>query len=158
MISICLPNQSASKKHSHEKKAHKPLHTPLISPKINLPCLIIIQSCYFDYRINKRLPYSHYVTNDLLFVLCSLDLDILSAQRIVGFFYLNYHTYQRGRKIRSHGCYVRETKEWLCKELCTYKVLIRYADKRRVMGKIKLGIIDNSAKSTGKTGFVIGFN
>ena len=39
-----------------------------------------------------------------------------------------------------------------------YKTLIRYVDKRKVIGKMKLGIIGYSAKSTGKTGFVIGFN
>ena len=47
-----------------------------------LPCLIIIQSCYCDYRIYKTFTCSRC---ELVFVLCSRDLDILRAQRIIGF-------------------------------------------------------------------------
>ena len=31
-----------------------------------------------------------FLLPDLCFLLCSLDLDVLCAQRIIGFFYLNY--------------------------------------------------------------------
>ena len=53
MNRVCLPSQSASRKHNQEKKAHKPLHTSWISQKMHQSCLIIIQSCYSDCRINK---------------------------------------------------------------------------------------------------------
>ena len=36
--------------------------------------------------------------HDLHFVLCSLDLDVLRAQRIMGFFYLNYPQINEVRK------------------------------------------------------------
>ena len=50
-----LPAQSIStqKAQSRKQKAHKPLRTSLIYPNTCPPCLIIIQSCYFDYRINR---------------------------------------------------------------------------------------------------------
>ena len=69
VIGVCLPSQSASKKHN--QKAHTPLRTsPWISPKMCLPCLIIIQSCYFDYRINKPFTCSRCV----ICVSCSVHL------------------------------------------------------------------------------------
>ena len=43
------------------------------------PCLIIIQSCYFDCRQTFHML-------DLRLVLCSLDLDVLRVQRSMGFF------------------------------------------------------------------------
>ena len=49
------------------------------------PCLIIIQSCYFDCRINKP-----FALSDPRLVICSRDLDVLHSQRIIGFFNLNY--------------------------------------------------------------------
>ena len=49
---VDLPSQSASKKHSQEKKPTN-LCAPRAFIKTCLPCLIIIQSCYFDRRINK---------------------------------------------------------------------------------------------------------
>ena len=71
-----LAHQSVPKKHNKEKKP-----TNLSAPRVFLkptcwPCLI--KSCYFDYRVNKPLC-------DLCFVLCSLDLNILHAQRVIGF-------------------------------------------------------------------------
>ena len=47
------------------------------------PCLVIIQSCYFDYRINKYFICSRC---EICFLLCSFSLQVLRAQRIVGFF------------------------------------------------------------------------
>ena len=40
---------------------------------------------------------------DLCFVLCSIDLEVVRARRIMGFFILP--TNQRGQKMRSHGSY-----------------------------------------------------
>ena len=65
------------------KKAHKPLPTSWISPKTCLPSLIITQS--FDHRINV------FSLRDMRFLLCSLDLDVLRAQRSMGFFILITH-------------------------------------------------------------------
>ena len=52
--------------------------------------LIIIKSCYFGYRITKPIAYSRY----LICVSCSVHfifyLNVLRAQRIIGFLYLNY--------------------------------------------------------------------
>ena len=70
VIRVYLLSQSASEKHSQEKKAHKPLRTSWISPKMYLPCLIITQSCYFDYRMNTPLAYSRCV----IFVSCCVHL------------------------------------------------------------------------------------
>ena len=41
-----------------------------------------------------------FLLRDLRFMLCSRDLDVLHAQRIMGFFILNLPTNQRGRKIQ----------------------------------------------------------
>ena len=67
-----LPAQPISiRKAQSRKKAHKPLRTSWISPKTCLPCLIIINLVV--------------LTLDLRFLLCSLELDVLRAQRIMGF-------------------------------------------------------------------------
>ena len=79
----CSANQHPK---STVKKAHKPLRISWISPKTCLPCLIIIQSCYFDYRINKLFACSRCV----ICVLYSV-LDVLRAQRSMGFFILITH-------------------------------------------------------------------
>ena len=77
----CSANQHP-KSTIKKKKSHKPLRISWISnrefsPEMYLPCLIIIQSCYFDYRIKTVRTLS------LRFVLCSLDLEELRAQRII---------------------------------------------------------------------------
>ena len=70
------------------KKERKPtnLCTTRISQKKRLPCLIMIQSRYLDYRINKMFACS---LCGLSFALRALDLDVdldeLRAQRIIGF-------------------------------------------------------------------------
>ena len=94
---VCSANQhpkSTGKKKSPQTFVH-----------LDLPCLIIIQSSYFDcshalvacaaselnpgiVRMQRRLIIS---LRDLFFVLCSRDLDILRAQRIIGFFILITH-------------------------------------------------------------------
>ena len=69
-----------------KKKAHKPLRTSWTYQKM---CLIIIQSCYFEYRINKPFACSCCVVC-VSCSICSRDLDVLHAQRIIGFFILIY--------------------------------------------------------------------
>ena len=90
-----LPAQPISiRKAEWRKKAHKPLRPSRISHNCP-PCLIIIQSCYFDYKINKPFAYS---LHDLRFMLYSLNLDVLRAQRIIGYFNLNYPQINGGGK------------------------------------------------------------
>ena len=50
---VCLPSQSASKKHNQEKKPTNLCAPRAFLKRMCLPCLIIIHSCYFDYRISK---------------------------------------------------------------------------------------------------------
>ena len=93
MIRVGLPSQSEPQKHNPEKKAHKPLHTSCISQEMYLPCLIIIQSCYFDYRIYKPFTCSRCV----ICVLCSIHL-ISAYAKDHGLFYLNYPQITEVRK------------------------------------------------------------
>ena len=51
-----------------KKTAHIPWRTSWSSPKMCLPCLIIIQSCYFDFRINKPFTCSCC----MIYVSCSV--------------------------------------------------------------------------------------
>ena len=83
--------QSAPEKHNQGKtknnKNNNKKSTYLCAPReflkqICRPCLIIIQSCYFDLRINKHM----FSLLDLRFALFSRDLGVLRAQRIIGFF------------------------------------------------------------------------
>ena len=67
-IGVRLLSQSAFDKSTiKRKKAHILLHTPCFSQKICLPCLIIIQSCYFDYRINKPFACSRCDHDHVMF-------------------------------------------------------------------------------------------
>ena len=74
----CQPSQSASEKHDQERKAHMPLRPSWISfkklKKMCLPCLLILQSCYFDYRTNTSFACSRCV------ICLSCDLDELRAE------------------------------------------------------------------------------
>ena len=82
-----------------KKKAHNPLRTPLISPKTCLPCLIIIRSCYFDYRINKPFICSRWV----ICVSCSVhSISTYYVCQGSWAFYLNYPQIN-SPKIRSRG-------------------------------------------------------
>ena len=46
-----------------------------------------------------------FLPRDLRFMLCSLDLDVQPAQRIMGFFYLNYPQSNKVRKSdHMEGC------------------------------------------------------
>ena len=71
------------------KKAHLTLRTSSMSQKMCQPCFIIIESHYFDCRIHA------FSLRDLSFVLCSRDLDVLRAQRIIGFLILITHKWTR---------------------------------------------------------------
>ena len=50
------PSQSAPRKHNQENSPYTLVH--LLNSQMCRPCLIIIKSCYFDYRINKLLTCS----------------------------------------------------------------------------------------------------
>ena len=60
VFAICLTSQSPPKKHNQKKKPTNPC-APCEFLKKCLPCLIIIKSCYFDFRINKPFTCSCYV-------------------------------------------------------------------------------------------------
>ena len=65
-------------------------------------------------RIYKVFTHS---PRDLCFVLCSLDLDVLRAQRITGFFYLNYPEINEVGKSDPMECIAMEfrfTDTYLC--------------------------------------------
>ena len=98
-----LAQPISTRKAQSSKNGHKPLRTSWVSPKTCPPCLTIIQSCYFDYRISKSFACSRCVIplRDLCFVLCSVYLDVLRAQRIMGFFILITHKSARS-EIRPH--------------------------------------------------------
>ena len=86
VIRVCPPSQSASKKHNQEKKSIY-LCAPREFPKNCLPCLIIIQSCYFDCRISKLFSTSHCV----ICVSCSVHLNSTNYVRKGSWpFYLKY--------------------------------------------------------------------
>ena len=89
-------------------------------PQKCLPCLIIMQSCYCDYRINKTLS-----PLDLRSLLCSRDLDVLRTQRIIGF-YLNYpQINELGESDHSNYilCYVMLCYALLCCAVLCYAML-----------------------------------
>ena len=101
VIRVGLPSQSEPQKHNPEKKAHKPLHTSCISQEMYLPCLIIIQSCYFDYRIYKPFTCSRCV----ICVLCSIHL-ISAYAKDHGLFILITH-----KSLRSENPITWDTSE-----------------------------------------------
>ena len=82
-----LPSQSVSRKCNQEKKKATFLCAPReLLKKMCWPCLMIIQSCYSDYRMNKAFTCSHCV----ICISCSVNsiLTFLRMQRIIGFFIL----------------------------------------------------------------------
>ena len=71
VIGVGPLSQSASEKHNQETKKPTYLCAPREFPqKICLLCLIIIQSCYCDYQINKTFACSR----SLICVSCSVHL------------------------------------------------------------------------------------
>ena len=89
-VLVCPANQHP--KSTIKKKAHKPLRTSWISQQMRRPCLIIIQSCILIQTF-------HMFSLLLHFVLCSRDLNVLRAQRIIGFFIFITH-----KSMRSESC------------------------------------------------------
>ena len=70
VIAIYPLSQPASEKHNQEKIPTNLCTPGEFPPKKCLPCLIIIQSCYFDYRTNKPFTCSGCV----ICILCSVHL------------------------------------------------------------------------------------
>ena len=104
-----LPAQPISiRKAESRKTAHIPLCTMWISQQMCQPHLLIIKSCYFDYRINK----SFTCFRCMICIWCSVHdvLDVLRAQRIIYsrlYFILTTHKSTTvGPKIQSE-CYSR---------------------------------------------------
>ena len=62
-----------------------------------LSCLIIIKSCYFDYRTNEPFNCSRCMISVSC---CPRDLDLLRAQRIIGFILITHKSTRS--EIRSH--------------------------------------------------------
>ena len=90
----CSANQRP--KSTVKKKAHKPLRTSWIPQKMCLPCLIIVQSCYFHYRINKPFACSRC----LICVSCSVHVisTYYARKGSWAFLYLNYPQINEGGK------------------------------------------------------------
>ena len=81
VIRVCSPSQSAPEKYNEEKKPTR-LCAPsefLNNKKMCLPCLSIIQ-----------LVLQNKQTRCVICVSCFIHFDARRAQRIIGFFYLNY--------------------------------------------------------------------
>ena len=89
---VCPCSQWAPKNHNQEKKCPQTF-AQLLNFSKNV---LIGKSCYFDYIACSRC--------ELHFLLCSINLDVLRVQRIIGFFNLKLPTNQQGWKIWSHGC------------------------------------------------------
>ena len=81
-----LPNigQSASEKHSQEKKP-----TKLCAPR-EFPKNVCHNHTILLFWLNNKQTFRMFSLRDLRFVRCSRDIDVLRAQRIIGFFNLNY--------------------------------------------------------------------
>ena len=92
------------KAQSRNKIPHTFAHLVNSLEQMSRPCLIISKSCYFEYRINK--PFHVFSLLYLRFVFCSRDLDVLRAQRIMGFFILITHKSMRSEvRITRYACY-----------------------------------------------------
>ena len=72
VIGVCLLSQSEPEKHNKGKKGP---HTFAHLKQMCRPCLIIIQSCYFDCRINKPFAYSRC----LVCISCSVHVISLAT-------------------------------------------------------------------------------
>ena len=92
VIGVCLPSQSVPKKHNQEKSPQTFAHLVNFS-EMCPPCLIIIQSCYCDYRINKPSTYSRCV----ICVSCSVHLisTYYVRKKSEAFFSTNHITFIR---------------------------------------------------------------
>ena len=113
------------KRENEEKKAHKDLHTLWIYQKMCLPCLIIVQSCYFVHGINKPFTCSCCV----ICVACSVHVISTYYMRKGSWvFYLNYPEIKGVRKSdhmvhfknasRLRSCAYQATTAYECKQYC----------------------------------------
>ena len=91
VISVWLLSQLAFEKHNQERKAHDPLRTSWISPSHSFASAIL---SFCAYWINK--PFKLFYP---YFVLCLNDLDVLRAQRIMGFSILITHKSTRPKNL-----------------------------------------------------------
>ena len=91
-IGVCL-HQSATREHNREKKSPQTFahQVNFSNERVCRPCLVIIHSCYFDYRISTPFPCSRS------FVLCSRDLDVL-VRKGSDILYFNYPQIEGVRK------------------------------------------------------------
>lgn len=78
VIGVCLLRQSASEKQNHDAEAQKPLR---------IQCLLceLCHTMFFFSAIEETTFYMLSL-RVLRFVVCSLDLDLLRAQRIIVFY------------------------------------------------------------------------
>ena len=79
VIGVCLFRQSASEKQNHDAEAQKPLRIQWMSPLVN--CVM-----QFFFSAIEETTLLHAIASILRFVLCSLDQDLLRAQRIIVFY------------------------------------------------------------------------
>ena len=99
-IVVCLPSQSASEKQSRKKSPWAFAHFVNFSKNVSVT---FDNHTILLFWLQNRQTFSILSLLDLCFVLCSLDLNVLRAQRIMGFLFLITH--KRGQKIWSHGTY-----------------------------------------------------
>ena len=79
----CWANQ-----HSQGKKAHIPLRTSWTSQ--NMSAMFDNRTIFLFWLYNEQ-TFRMFSLRNLPFLLCSLDLDVLRAQRIIGVFILITH-------------------------------------------------------------------
>ena len=109
VIRVCLPSQSETKKHNQEKKP-----TNLCTPQTNVSAMFDNHKILF-WLSNKQ-TFRILSLHNLLIVLCSLDLDVLRVQRIIGSFYLNHPQLKEVRKsdhMIRRDCGKPTTSAWL---------------------------------------------
>ena len=77
---VCLPSQSTAKMHNHQEKKSTPREF-----------FKIVSSMFDNHIILPFQTFHMFLLRDLCFMHCSLDFDVLRAQRIMGFFILITH-------------------------------------------------------------------
>ena len=100
VIRVFLPSQPGSEKHNQEKKSPQTFAHLVNFSKICQPCLIIMQSCYFDYRINKTYTFS---LRDLRFMLFTLSPGMTCAKddRLLFFISIAHKSMRKSNYIAS---------------------------------------------------------
>ena len=84
VIVVGQPSQSASKMHNEERKSHIALRTSWSSQKMCLPTLTILL-----FWLSTKETFRMFLLHHLCFLLCSLDLDVPCAQRVIDVFLLS---------------------------------------------------------------------